>query len=136
MAVVFSRKIEQLSRATDPKKGIIEAAGDLSGIEIMFNHILVGTYIRPERTAGGIIRPTENLKEDEYQGKVGLILKKGPMAFLDDDSNQFHGQNIEVGDWIVYRIGDGWSIHINGSPCRVLADNSIRMKIQKPDLVF
>lgn len=136
MAVIYAKKIADISASADARKAIIEAVGDLSGIEIMFNHILVGTHIRNKVTKGGIHLPDATVQEDEFQSKVGLVLKKGPMAFVDDESNQFFGQDVAVGDWIVYRVGDGWSMHINKSPCRLLADNNIRMKIQKPDAIL
>lgn len=132
MSFAPARKTEELSKASDPKKAIIEAAGDLSGISLYSNHILVGTYIRPEKTGGGIIRPQSNVGEDQFQGKVGLVLKKGPLAFMDDEA----GQNIEIGDWSVYRVNDGWAVTINGTPCRVIQDIHIRMKLASPELVF
>jgi|SRR5882672_785196 len=132
MSYVHAKKIADIAQAPDARKAIQKAAGDLSDIEVLFNHVLVGIYFRPEKTAGGIIRPADNVKEDQFQGKCGLVLKKGPMAFVDDDTNQFHGQNVSVGDWIVFRVGDGWSITVNDTPCRLLEDTNVRMKIGNP----
>lgn len=136
MPVAHAQKIERIAQASDPKRAIIDAVGDLSGIDILFNHILIGIYFRPEKTAGGIIRPTENIREDQFQGKCGLVLKKGPMAFKDDDVNRFYGQNVEVGDWIVFRVSDGWSLTVNETPCRMLEDANIRMKLVNPSMIF
>ena len=136
MAVIYSGKISTISAASDPKKAILDAVGDLSGIEIMFNHILVGTYIRKKITSGGVHLPDSTVQEDEFQSKVGLVLKMGPLAFLNDDGTPLYGQNIEVGDWIVYRVGDGWSMQVHRTPCRMLADHNIRMKIQKPEAIL
>lgn len=136
MALVQAKNIEKISRASDPKRAIFDSVGDLSGIDILFNHILIGIYFRPERTAGGIIRPVDNIREDQFQGKCGLVLKKGPLAFRDDEVNKFMGQNVEIGDWIVFRISDGWSVTVNETPCRMLEDANIRMKINNPLVVF
>ena len=130
---VQARKTEELSKAKDPKKAITEAVGDLSGIDIFNNLILVGTYIRPEKSGGGIFIPQTSLKEDEYQSKCGLILKRGPLAFEDE---AFEGQDADVGSWIVYRVNDGWPVHINGVACRVIQDVQVRLKLATPDLVF
>src|ERR1700704_1529401 len=97
MPVVSANKIEAISQAADPKKAILAAVGDLSKLEVFSDLVLVGTFIRNERTAGGIIRPGDNVKEDEYQGKVGLVLKTGPQAcdwFLNESDG---GPNAKIG---------------------------------------
>lgn len=136
MPVVSAQKITELSQASDPKSALMKAVGDLSQEKVFFNQILVATYIRPEKTTGGIIRPQSNVQEDEYQGKVGLVIKKGPQAFKDDDSIAFDGQDVQTGDWVVYRVGDGFACTVNGVPCRMLTDRTLRMQISKPDVVF
>lgn len=120
----------------DNKEDIIKSVGDLDDIEVMHNQILVGIWRRPEKTKGGIILTDNTKKEDEYQGKVGLVLKKGPTAFISDDDMDFKGQNVEVGDWIVLRPGDGWQVKVREQPCRMLVDTSVKMKISRPDLVY
>lgn len=130
------QQIAALSRSTNPKEDLIKAAGDLSGLDVMHNQILVATYIRPEKTAGGIIRPNSNLQEDEYQGKVGLVLKIGPTAFVNGDDIDFAGQKVSVGDWVVYRVGDGWQVTINKLPCRLLTDRAIRLRVTKPEDIY
>jgi len=136
MPVAQSQKIDAMSKASDPKQGILAAVGDISGIEVFSGWILLGTYIRPEKTVGGIIRPQSNVEEDAYQGKVGLVLKKGPLAFVNDDSHDFAGQDVEVGDWVAYYINDTKAVTINGAPCRLIQDARVVMKISKPELVF
>lgn len=120
----------------DPKAELLSAVGDLSQIEIMHNQILVAVYIRPEKTKSGIYLTSNTRDEDRYQGKAGLVLKKGPLAFVDDDANKFHGQNVEVGDWVFYRVSDGFQVMINGRLCRLLEEVHIKGKIPSPDVVF
>jgi co-chaperonin GroES (HSP10) len=136
MPVVSAQKITQLSQAKDPKTAMLEAIGDTSGEELFHNQILVVTYVRPEKTTGGIIRPQTNVGEDEYQGKVGLVVKKGKTAFVSDDEQDFKDQDVDVGDWVVYRVGDGWALTIRGTPCRILTDRTIRMKVKSPEDIF
>ncbi len=131
-----AQKIAQLSQAKDPKQALLDAVGDLSKEELLFNNVLVATYITNEKTAGGIIRPQNNIREAEYQGKVGLVIQKGPQAYKDDAEISFDGQDVNVGDWVVYRVGDGFACTINGIPCRMLTDRAIRMKTSRPDVVF
>lgn len=136
MAVATARKTSSLALASDPKAALFEAVGDLTNFDIFHNQILVATYVRPEKTSGGIIRPGMNVDEDEYQGKVGLVVKVGPSAFLDTDDQDFLGQTLTVGDWVVYRTGDGWQLTIRDTACRILTDRTIRMRIKNPGDIF
>ena len=102
----------------------------------MFNMVLLATYIRPNVTPGGIIRPDTNVEEDVWQGKVGLVLKLGPNAFVDDDDARFYGQKVELNEWCVYKVGDAWSVTIGNWPCRLVRDSSIKMKVKDPNMVL
>lgn len=126
----------KMAHDRDPAEIIREQAGDLSGVEIYHNQILVGIYERPEKTRGGIILTEKAKAEDKYQGVVGLVLRIGPAAFQDDEHNKFHGQTLKEGDWVVYRTSDGWKTSFNGKVCRLLEDAHIKARIAHPDLVF
>ena len=123
----------------DPKR-LAEGITELDDIVIMHNEVLVGVYIRPGsyETAGGqeIHLPDNFREEDRFQGKVGLVLKKGPQAFVSDENHDFAGQNVEPGDWVVFHSADGWSVTISGVLCRMVEDSRIRMKIPSPDVVY
>lgn len=136
MPVLSATKIEQISQAADPKAAIIKAVGDLDGQEVFSDLVLIGTFIRPERTSGGIIRPQENVKEDEYQGKVGLVLKTGPIAYADWEDDATRGQSARLHTWVVFAIKDGWPVQINGTPCRFVPYDKLRMRLTDPTLVF
>jgi len=137
MAVVSAtRIIAQVSASKNPKLEIIKLIGDLSSVEVKFNMVLLATYFRPEKTSGGVFLPDENKAEDEWQGKVGLVMKLGPMAYEDDAETDFGGEKVEVGEWAVYKIGDTWSLNINGYPCRMIRDSSIKMTVKDPNMVF
>lgn len=129
--------LERLARADDPKKALISEVGDLSGIELMSNRVLVAIYIAPEKTKGGIIRATQTIAEDIYQGTVGLVLKKAAIAFKDDEATKtyFHGQDVKVGDWVVFRPGDAKRIQLNGVDCRFVEDVTIDMIVHDPEIV-
>lgn len=138
MSVVMPhRAIEKISTAKDPKQAILESVGDLSGVDIMSNEILVGVYIRPEKTSGGIIRPTTNVAEDVWQGKVGLVLKWGTKAYENDTEYQFdEDDKIKPGEWGVFMVGDARSLNINNYPCRLIRDYNLRMRVKDPNIVL
>jgi len=125
-----------MSHIEDPANEIRKRIGDISKIEVLHNQILVGVYIRPEKTKGGILLTSQTRDEDRYQGKAGLVLKKGPLAFVDDDNNKFHGQNVDIGDWVFYRVSDGFPLVLNGTLCRLLEEVHVKGKIPSPDVVF
>ena len=120
----------------DPKKTILKNLGDISKVEIFNNQILCAVYVRPEKTKGGIVLPEQHRSEDKIQGKVGLVVKKGPAAFVDETNTWFVDVDVNVNDWIIFRPSDGWSITVNGILCRILDDISIRGRIQHPDQVW
>ena len=125
-----------MDHALDPKKELISVLGDTSNVEIFNNQILVAIYIRPEKTVGGIILTNTIRDEDKWQGKIGLVIKKGPSAFVDDSKNWFNGITLDVNDWVIFRPSDGWGLTINGIMCRLLDDTVIRGRVSHPDQVF
>jgi len=126
----------RMEHATDPAEAIRKEMGDISDIEIFHNQVLVAIYIRPEKTKSGLYLSAQTRDEDKYQGKVGLIIKKGADAFVDESGKWFKGVNLDVGDWIYFRPSDGWAITVHGQLCRILDDTDIRGRIPTPDTVW
>jgi co-chaperonin GroES (HSP10) len=127
--------------ADDPAKAIMRNLGSLEGFDIAAQGVLVATYERPEgiKTKGGIELPHQHLKEDEFQSRVGLVVKLGRRAFIDDEHIQWHGFRCDVGDWVTYVLSEGMKMQIpgpGGVKCRLLSDARIKMKIPDPDAVF
>jgi co-chaperonin GroES (HSP10) len=127
---------KEKAKREDPRKFFLEDMGDLSGVDVFHNLVLVKIYERSQVTAGGILRPDQNLKEDIWQGVVGMVIAKGPLAFVDDDKNKFCDKNVEVGDWILFRTADTGRLHINGKECRILQDAHVRAKLSNPDIAY
>lgn len=138
MPAVMPSKLMELSRAEDPKQAILKGLGPaINEIDVFGARVLVGTYIEPERTAGGIFKPEKTVQESLYQGSCGLVLKKGPWAFQDDPDLNIYwkGQSVDIGDWVVFRFSDAWEIHINGVSVRMVDDRDIRGRIADPRLL-
>jgi len=129
--------LERLSRADDPKEALIKEVGDLSAVQVMSNRLLVAIYIAPEKMKSGLIRAPQTIAEDIFQGTVGLVVKKGGMAFKDDDASKtyFYGQDAKVGEWVVFRPGDAKRIQLNGVDCRFVEDIMIDMIVAEPEIV-
>ncbi len=118
----------------DPvKKEIFDAIGDLSKLDRLFSaRVLVATYIPPRKSKGGIIFTDSELQESVYQPAVGLVIAKGPRAFKDDASSEFHGQDVAIGDWVVHK-GGARRVQLNGVNCRLVDDTQIDMVVTSPD---
>lgn len=98
--------------------------------------VLVGVYMRPKKTAGGIILTDNTAAEDKFQGKVGLVLGMGPLAFKDDDVHKFGDVRPAVGDWIVFSIGDTFAAELGGRRVRFVEDVDVKMIIPSPDVLW
>jgi co-chaperonin GroES (HSP10) len=92
--------------------------------------------VRPEKTKSGLYLTDANRDEDKIQGKVGLLVKLGPIAFDDMSGQWFQGVDVDLNDWIVFRPSDGWSVTVNGVLCRMIEDVNVRGKIPHPDMVW
>lgn len=119
----------------DPKQKLLDELGDISEVELWHNQVLCAIYVAPERTAGGIIRPLSNVEEDVHQGKIGLIVKMGDQAFASDAKWQWP-DDIGLGDWVFYKVSDGWAVTINRVKCRILEDVDVKGRVQHPDQVW
>src|SRR5262245_52681159 len=112
MGVIAGSKVVELAQAAASyaKESLVRATAGSSEIEVLGSNLLVATYIRPEMTDGGIIRPIENIKEDEYQGKMGLVIG----ANKEDAADALH-------KWVLFGCNDGLQMHYNGVHCRIIS---------------
>ena len=124
----------------EPAQDLKDKLGNLDDVELFQNQVLVAVYVRPEKTKSGIYLTNQTRKEDEIQGKVGLVVKKGPTAFIDPTNSWFDGIEVDVGDWVFFRPSDGWSITLHKTPetvlCRILDDVNVRGRVSHPDHVW
>lgn len=126
----------KMAHARDPREDIHDKLGKrIANIKVMGARVLVGTYVRPEKTAGGIILTDKSRDEDKYQGKVGLVLKMGPLAFTEDDTHKFPDKP-KVGDWVLFRVGDTWPLLIGDQDCRFVDDVAVQSIVPGPDMVY
>jgi len=60
----------------------------------------------------------------------------GSKAFQDDAETFFGDDIVSIGEWVIYRLGDTSSLNVNGYPCRMMKDTSVRMTVKDPNMVF
>ena len=133
-------KLREISAALNPKSGILESIGDaIDYIHPTRYEVIVAIYIRSEKTIGGVYLPDTALSEDRFQGKVGLIVKHGPLAFTDPD----HWGDVvpKLHDWVCFNPNDGSEFFIldkkgDGTPAKAMDDIAIRRVVDDPTLIW
>lgn len=131
------QKIAECVTLDDQVNLIRDSIGDIgSWFTPMSSQVLLALYVSPERTAGGIFRPSSNIDEDRYQAKAGLIIAKGPTAFKYDGSYNFEGPAPELGDWVLHFPNDGRDTDLRGIACRMIDSDLIRGVIEDPTYIY
>lgn len=126
----------------DPRNEIRKQVGkQIDDMKLYGNAILVAIYKRPKTAQYGTMTlqlADGTRDEDKHQGKVGLVIAKGPRAYKNDEYTDFHGQDVEIGDWVVFKPSEGWALTLteNQVLCRMLEEINIRMVIPSPDGVW
>lgn len=132
-----TKTFHDMDHKKDPAEQVRKAVGDISEIEITGVQVLVGTYLRPESTKSGLILTDKMREEDVYQGKVGLVLKVADGAFADGGPDtKFNGFMVKPGDWVFYRVSDGFAMSLNGHHCRLIEDVHVRGRVPRPDIIL
>lgn len=122
--------------AKDPKLEIQEEVNPhLTNIQVLGSRVLVAVYVRPEKS-GSLFLPDKTRDEDRYQGKVGLVLALGPIAFQDDATHRFGAVIPKPGDWIVYSVGDTFGMELGKRRVRSVEDVDVHLIIEKPDAIW
>ena len=142
------RKSNLLGYVADPdalfakeKRLILDKIGDLSGIRIPLNRILVAIWTTEQerRTESGLILHTSDKSKDEnkWQGVSALVLKMGPHAYESDANVTYLPEDkCEVGDWVMFRRGEGVRVEVWNHECMILEEASIKAILDRPDAVF
>ena len=93
--------------------------------------ILIALPEPDEKTAGGILKATDTLRNEEVGSICGFVLKMGPDAYK--DPKRFpNGPYCKVGDWILFRAYSGTRILIHGKEWRLISDDTVEAVVQDP----
>lgn len=115
-------------------------AADIQAMVVVGAKLLVAKWVREKE--GSFAIPASMKKEDEYQGKVGLVLKIGPLAFENDDRHDWCGQRADPGDWVMYGYSDGYDFDyrmpgtFDRVPCKIIDESHIQAVLPRPDFAY
>ena len=136
MASFEPAKVLEYQDGEDPKKVVIDALGGcLDGLELFRNEVLVVTAPTMSISRGGIIFTDKAKGEERFQGKTGLVVKLGEIAFKDAELWPNDETRPKVGDWVFYRNADTSECSINKISCRFVRDDMIKGRISSPDAI-
>ena len=165
----------QLQHDVDPKQEIIKDCAEmLASFQIRPYDVLLVMYQREliageKRLRSGIFLPDNGvgtMREDTYQGKVGLVMKIGASAFTDEPDvkepdtvaadgtvtvgkiivgkHTWKGFRPKVHDWVAINVNDsmfGFDLPKmpwlpSGRKVRTIDENMVRMIITEPDVIW
>ena len=130
-------KALRMEHLIDPKVDLqMRTAQYIEDFDPIADEVMCAIYRRPTRTKSGLIITDQQQEEDIWQGKVGLILKMGPLAFSEDTDHHWGGKIPQVGDWVLWRVGDTFTFLLGDVHCKSVKDGNIKAILKKPDIVF
>ena len=131
---------------TSARDDIMKAVGHLlEDVEPVGARVLVVVYEREKvegdvRTkSGNLILPrgstTSTLGQDKWQGRVGLVIALGPLAFKDDDTHKWGDVRPEVGDWVMFDVPNTSPFDLPGDR-RARYVEDVHIEARLPDTAF
>lgn len=128
----------------DPREKIwSEFSGFAKKFRVLGNNVLVAVYVRPETVQiknATLYLPQTTVDEDKNQGKVGLVLAKGPTAFMEDETHHWGGVVPQVGDWVVFKTYNTWPLDARTDKqmhrVRLVEDVFIWGVVDEPDIIY
>jgi co-chaperonin GroES (HSP10) len=136
MAVYEPATVLEYNEGEDPRQVVLDTILPLvEGLNLYRNEVLVVTAPNKKVSAGGIIMPEAYKKEQRFQGKIGLVVGLGEIAFQDDDLWPDVDKRPAVGTWVFYRTADTSECAIGGYSCRFIDDNKVRGRCPAVDSI-
>ena len=129
-------------KKSGPNRGKPVELNKIPGYHVAGNRVIIAVYERPEaiELAGGyqLYLADQTRREDEHQGKAGLIIAMGHAAFKSDAQYDFgvDADYFKPGVWVAIHVSDGRKIIINGQLCRIVEDQHMGLVIPSPDAVY
>lgn len=127
--------------ARDPKEFLLSrCALAMQNSQYTRDLVVCATYYLPafDIMSNGqrFYRSESSQDEALWQGKVGLIIGMGPLAFKDEGALKFGDMKFEIGDWVQWDIHDSRQFTVNRIHCRWMRDIQIIARVNDPRLVY
>jgi len=127
MAVYEAAEVIDYNEGEDPQQVVLDRILPLiEGLHLYRNEVLVVTAPNRAKSKGGIIFVDKTQREQRFQGKIGLVVALGEIAFNDKDIWPNEETRPVVGTWVFFRTADTSECAIGGYSCRFIDDDKIR----------
>jgi hypothetical protein len=135
MAVYENAAVIEYSQGEDPRQVVLDKIMPLiGGLELYRNEVLI--VVAPNCTKIGSLYTSEGYKaEQRFQGKIGLVVALGEIAFNDDKLWPNVETRPAVGTWVFFRPADAPECAIGGYSCRFISDDKIRGRCSAADSI-
>lgn len=84
-----------------------------------------------EKSEGGIVYANETRRKEEQGAVVGLVLKQGPMCYMDADKFPT-GSWCKEGDFVLLRAYSGSRFSVDGKEFIIVNDDMIEGTVEDP----
>jgi hypothetical protein len=138
-------ELAQASDVAEFKEKVFKFIGDLTDYHVIGDKVLIATYVPPEKTKGGIIRPNAKVGEVRFSGCAHLVLKLGESAFKYDGAFEYQGIKPQPGDFVQCQPGNAREFflgpkgaiasHDHGVSCRLMPSSLIEAIVDDPERV-
>jgi co-chaperonin GroES (HSP10) len=136
MAIAEPAIVIEYGGDEDPRQKVLDIIMPMiEGIELYRNEVLLVTAPNRTMSSGGIYIPEGRKTEQRWQGKTGLVVALGEIAFQDDKLWPDAARRPKVGDWVLFATPNAPECSINGYSCRFIDDDKVRGRCSAPDSV-
>lgn len=136
MAEFEIANVIEYSDGEDPRKIVLDTILPLvKGLDIYRNEVLLVTAPNRTKSKGGILYVPKTQQEQRFQGKIGLIVGLGEIAFKDEELWPNEETRPVIGTWVFFRNADTNECSIGGYSCRFILDDKIRGRCPACDTV-
>ena len=145
--------LAKLDGPEDQRRQIFKDLGNLEQYQLLDDDVVVAIYAESNVLAAGkradgsvyqLVGTDNRTTESRYQGKVGVLVVKGPTAFKFYNNGQpYEGITPDIGDWVVFWPSDGRELFLSdldtkdhNVTCRKFHWASIKMRVSDPRIVY
>jgi len=129
----------EIVHEVDPREDMLKNLMPLvEDWHILRPQVLVGVYepTGEVKTKGGLLLADQTKTEYTYQGKTGLVLKVGELAFVEDAEHRWGSKVPQVGDWVQFFVGDARAFKVGKWTCRYIEDVHVQAIVPSPTSAY
>ena len=114
-----------------------EEIAKYEGVDPAGYQLLIRVYVPVKITKiGSLLLPDESItklnQDAKFTNLTGLVVKKGPGVYKDNDRYVYTGDYCQVGDWVQFPRASGHSFAHNGLTSIYMTEDYVLGKVKDP----